>query len=131
LREKLLRRGFAESVVTEVLERFVAVGLVDDAEYAACLVRARFNERGLARRGIAAELQRKGVSSEVASRALQQIDDDSQFSAAVTVAHKSLAHTEKQETSVRTRRAVAKLARLGYPSETAFSAVRQALAEMS
>ena len=57
-----------------VLERFDEVGLIDDAAFAGQWVRSRHTQRGLARRAIAMELRRKGVSDEDAGEALAEVD---------------------------------------------------------
>ncbi|MCL1800934.1 MAG: recombination regulator RecX [Promicromonosporaceae bacterium] len=127
LEAKLLQRGFSLETVTAITERFAEVGLLNDAEYAAALVRTRHQERGLARRAIATELARKGITGETASRALFSIDDDAERDMALVVAQQTLSSTEGLDSTVRYRRALAKLARRGYSSELAYHAVQQAL----
>src|SRR5690625_5873828 len=55
--QRLTDREVSAEIAEELLDRFEEVGLIDDAEYAAMLVRTRHNERGQARRAIAQELR--------------------------------------------------------------------------
>ncbi|WP_307864835.1 regulatory protein RecX [Myceligenerans salitolerans] len=128
LEQSLARKGYPESVVTPLLERFDEVGLVDDAAYAGTIVRTRHGERGLARRAISAELRRRGIDEETAVEALDQIDADDERAAGARLAEKLIARTRGRERDVRIRRAVSSLARKGYAPGLAFELVRDALA---
>lgn len=123
----LARKGYPERVVDPLLDRFEQVGLVNDAEYAAMLVRTRHAERGQARRAIAQELRRRGIEEETAATALGQVDDESEDEAAVHLARTRLARTRGLDRDVRLRRAVGALARKGYPPGRAFEVVQREL----
>ncbi|WP_460701333.1 regulatory protein RecX [Myceligenerans halotolerans] len=128
LEQALARKGYPESVVIPLLDRFDEVGLVDDASYAGTIVRTRLGERGLARRAISAELRRRGIDEETATEALDQIDPDDERAAGTRLAEKLVAKTRGKERDVRVRRAVGSLARKGYAPGLAFELVRDALA---
>lgn len=128
LEQSLARKGYPEDVVVQVLDRFGEVGLVDDATYAETIVRTRHAERGLARRGIAAELRRRGIDEDTAVEALDQLDPDDERAAGARLATKLVARTRSLERQVRVRRAVGSLARKGYAPGLAFELVRDALA---
>lgn len=128
LEQSLGRKGYPEDVVGQVLDRFDEVGLVDDATYAATIVRTRHSERGLARRGIAAELRRRGIDEGTAVDALEQIDSDDERTAGARLATKLVTRTRNLDRQVRVRRAVGSLARKGYAPGLAFELVRDALA---
>ena len=128
LARSLARKGFPEHVVDPVLDRFEEVGLVDDAEYAAMIVRTRHTERGQARRAISAELHRRGVEPETAAEALEQIDVDDERGAAAELARKHVARTRGLDRDKRLRRAVGSLSRKGHNPSVAFAAVKEALA---
>src|SRR5690606_41881804 len=53
----LYRRGIPEDTVTEVLDRYGEVGLIDDAAFARAWVTSRHHGKGLARRALAGELR--------------------------------------------------------------------------
>jgi regulatory protein len=71
---KLTQRGYAEPVVSRVLDRLAKVGLVDDEDFAEQWVRSRHLYAGKGKRALAAELRRKGVDDEVISSSLADID---------------------------------------------------------
>jgi regulatory protein len=128
LEQSLARKGYPEDVVVQVLDRFDEVGLVDDATYAETIVRTRHSERGLARRGIAAELRRRGIDEDTATEALDQLDPDDERAAGAKLATKLVTRTRSLDREVRVRRAVGSLARKGYAPGLAFELVREALA---
>ncbi|MEU2199358.1 regulatory protein RecX [Isoptericola sp. NPDC019482] len=129
LEQSLARKGYPESVVGPVLDRFDEVGLVDDAAYADMLVRTRHAERGLSRRALAMELRRRGIAEDTAADALEQVDPDDERAAALALARKHVARTRGLDRDVRVRRAVGALGRKGYAPGVSFGAVRDALAE--
>lgn len=128
LEQSLARKGYPEDVVVQVLDRFDEVGLVDDATYAETIVRTRHAERGLARRGIAAELRRRGIDEDTAVEALDRLDPDDERVAGAKLATKLVTRTRSLDRQVRVRRAVGSLARKGYAPGLAFELVRDALA---
>ncbi|MFD7309762.1 regulatory protein RecX [Promicromonospora sp. NPDC059942] len=128
LEQSLARKGYPEDVVVQVLDRFGEVGLVDDATYAETIVRTRHAERGLARRGIAAELRRRGIDEDTAVEALDQLDPDDERAAGARLAGKLVTRTRGLDRQVRVRRAVGSLARKGYGPGLAFELVKDALA---
>ncbi|MFE7508718.1 regulatory protein RecX [Promicromonospora sp. NPDC057488] len=128
LEQSLARKGYPEDVVVQVLDRFGEVGLVDDATYAETIVRTRHAERGLARRGIAAELRRRGIDEDTAVEALDQLDPDDERAAGARLAAKLVTRTRSLDREVRVRRAVGSLARKGYAPGLAFELVKDALA---
>jgi regulatory protein len=128
LARSLARKGYPEHVVTPVLDRLEEVRLVDDAEYADMIVRTRHTERGQARRAISAELYRRGVDTETAAAALEQVDGDDERAAAAELARKHVARTRGLDRDKRVRRAVGALGRKGHSPSVAFAAVKEALA---
>jgi regulatory protein len=128
-----LERALAEKdvdpgVAAEVLDRYVELRLVDDQAYADLLVRSQHATRGLARRGLAHELRRRGVGDAEAARALEQLDPDAEREAARALVAKRLPATARLDPAVRLRRLTGVLARKGYDGATAVAVVREALA---
>lgn len=128
LARAMAARAVPEQAAEAVLDRFTEVGLVDDAEYARMLVRSRQAERGLARRGLAAELNRHGVPPEVAAQALAEVDDESELATARDLVRRRMAAGRGLDEQVLVRRTVAALARKGYAPGLALRLVREALA---
>lgn len=129
LAEAMAKKDIPDEVAARVLDRFVEVGLIDDAEYAAMLVRTRHAERGLARRALAQELNRKGIDQETAALALAQIGPEDEHAAALDLVRRRAGATRGKPVDLRTRRLVAMLARKGHPPGLAFTIVAQVLAE--
>lgn len=125
LRAKLLSREVEPAIADLVIERYVEVGLLDDAALAATIARTRLAERGLARRAIASELQRKGFAPEHIEGALAGIADEDEWSAAQDLAAKRWNRLEGHSDEVKTRRVVAMLGRKGYGPSTAFAVVKR------
>lgn len=128
LAQLLERKEVDPAIAAEVLDRLEAAGLVDDAAYAARLARARFTEKGAARRAIAEELRRKGLGEGAIASALEQIGAQDESAAALALARKRLASMGGLPLQVRRRRLLAMLGRKGYGQEASMRAVEQALA---
>jgi regulatory protein len=132
LAQALRRKGVPDEVAHSVLERFDEVGLIDDAAFAGQWVRSRHTRRGLARRAIAVELRRKGVSDEDAGEALAEVDAESEERRARELVDRklrSLAVGTAEQRAAAGRRLVGMLARKGYGAGVAYRVVKEALAE--
>jgi regulatory protein len=132
LAQALRRKGVPDDAASTVLERFDEVGLIDDAAFAGQWVRSRHSHRGLARRAIAMELRRKGVSDEDAGEALAEVDTESEERRARELVDRrlrSLAIGTAEQRAVAGRRLVGMLARKGYGAGIAYRVVKEALAE--
>lgn len=127
LRDGLLERGFEMGVITEVLDRYVEVGLVNDAEFAEMWVRSRHSIRGNARSVLRRELRDKGVPVEEAEVALASITDEAERDRAADLVRRKLASTARLEHQARVRRLTSMLARRGYPPGVCFSVVKEVL----
>ncbi|MEV6972846.1 regulatory protein RecX [Kitasatospora sp. NPDC093806] len=129
LADALRKREIPDEVADEVLTRLEEVGLIDDAAFAQAWVESRHSVRGLSRRALAQELRTKGVTGELAERALAQLDHDDETEAARALVDRKLRTTRGLERQTRTRRLVGMLARRGYSEGLAFRVVREALDE--
>lgn len=123
----LARRGVDEALAERLLDRFTEVGLIDDAEYARMLVRSQRESRGLARRGLAMELRRRGIADEDAEPVLAELDDEGEEQTARRLLEKRWAASAGLEPQVRARRAMAMLARKGYSPGLVTRLVREAM----
>lgn len=123
----LRKRSISDDVVEEVLSRFAAVGLVDDALFARLWVDSRHRSKGLATRALRQELRRKGVSDDDAREALDGLDPDEEVATARSLVRRKLAATQVLSTEARVRRLAGMLARKGYPPGLAFRVVKEEL----
>ncbi|MEU4480105.1 regulatory protein RecX [Micromonospora sp. NPDC023966] len=126
----LAKRGVSEEVAEQVLDRYDEVGLVDDAAFARAWVSSRHTGRGLARRALANELRQRGVDGEVASEALDELDEETEAETARALVERKLRSSRGEPDAV-FRRLVGMLARKGYPAGVAIRAVKDALAAQS
>jgi regulatory protein len=127
LAEALATRDVPEDAATRVLDRFVEVGLIDDAALAAGLAGAQHRERGLARRAVAAKLRQRGLVDEL-DTALTGIDGDSERARARELVDRRRRALAGLPPDVQARRLVGLLARKGYSSGMSYAVVREALA---
>lgn len=127
LAEAMAKKDVPADVAERVLDRFTDVGLIDDAEYAAILVRTRHAERGQARRAIAQELSRKGIDPETAAVALSVIEQEDEDAAAHALVERRAGATRGLPREKRERRLVSMLARKGHSPGAAFRIVAEVL----
>ncbi|WP_045741510.1 regulatory protein RecX [Actinoplanes rectilineatus] len=128
LAKALTRKEISDEVIAEVLDRYDEVGIIDDAAFARAWVSSRHHGRGLGRRALANELRQRGVDAEVATEALEAVDDEAEAETARALVDRKL-RTARGAPDAVFRRLVAMLARKGYPAGVAIRAVKDALAE--
>ncbi len=117
----------AERLVDELLERYQASGLIDDARYAESLARG-LHARGTSRRGVRHKLRARGVSAEAIDAAIASTgrdSDDAELDAArAFVRRRRLGpHRPEHQRAERYQRDLAALARAGF----SFDVARRAL----
>jgi regulatory protein len=117
LRRSLVRKGELEAQVDAAIERLIAMGVLDDREYARGYVHAKVTGPGFSRRRLRGELARRGVARDVADEAIDavfaqdQVDEDGIIE---RVARKKARTLARLDDATRRRRLYAFLARRGY-----------------
>jgi regulatory protein len=129
LADVLARRGVPAEAAGRVLDRFMEVGLIDDASFARQWVESRHHGRGLARPALAQEMRRKGVADEDVADALSAVDDEAEAAMAAALVARKLPTTRRLAPDARVRRLVGMLIRKGYSPGLALAVVRAALAD--
>lgn len=140
LQTALVKRGYDEDVIAEILDRYSDVGIIDDEAFARAWVTSRHHSKGLAKRALAGELRRKGVSDDDLGAALEQVDDDSEVETARALVERRLrverrrpvsddAEEARKAEAALIRKLVGMLARKGYSSGLAFRVVKEAIAD--
>lgn len=125
---KTLRsRDLPEEVVQSEVERLERVGLLDDVELAANLVRTKQDRKGLGKGAITNELRQRGVAQEAIEQAVADIDDDDEQARADEWAVKRAGQLRGLDQATAERRLNAFLMRRGYRSEVVRRAVATAL----
>ena len=79
LHETLCGRGIPAEVATELIARFVEVGLLDDRAYARLWVESRIRSRGLGVASLRSELRSRKVPDPIIDEVLAQIDMSIRF----------------------------------------------------
>lgn len=126
LQRKLRRRGFEDDAIAAALTRCAEHGYLDDAGFAAALVRVRSASRG--RRAIAAELAQRGVGRELVGAALDGLEPGEELAAAIVLVRRRLAAHDKPPTLRQLLDdAGPKLLRRGFSAGVVREACRQAL----
>jgi regulatory protein len=131
LARKLAERNVPEDVAEAVLDRFEEVRLIDDAEFADMWVRSRSQSRKLAKGALRRELADKGIDADIAARALDQLSDEAEESAARELVERKLRgatdFADRAQRDKTTRRLASMLARKGYQPSQAFRIVAEVM----
>ncbi len=127
LADKLAARSVPGNVAARLLDRFEEVGLIDDEAFAREWVAQRQAGRGLARRALAQELERKGIEDDVAREVLAAVDPDDEVEAARMLVRSKLRSTRSLDHDKAVRRLVGMLARKGHGGAVAYRVVREEL----
>ena len=127
LADALRRRQVPGDAAAAVLARFAEVGLIDDAMFASAWVESRHYGRGLGRRALTAELNRRGVDRSDIDAAVAQLSPETEQATARVLVDRKLASMAGQPQQARIRKLVGMLARKGYPPGLAYRVVREAL----
>lgn len=73
VRQSLLKKGFAETIVEDTVADLERLGVVDDAAYARAFVQGRFASRGYGPARLRQDLMRKGVPRRIIDEALAEL----------------------------------------------------------
>lgn len=127
LRKKLLKRDLMPEAIDVLIEKLQNSRLLNDEEFAHRFARAQRENRKLSRSVLKRELSKKGISPELASEAVAEIDGEEEL--AREVAQKKANSTRRLDYAVRERRILGMLARRGFPSAICIKVTREVLAE--
>lgn len=130
LKRLLLRKGEPPADVDATLERLIASGLVDDANYARQVARSKALGAGMSRRRIQLELTRRGVAKDVSTEAIDEVFEHEgvdEAAAIARVARKKLRTLAKLDLPTQKRRLYAFLARRGYDSDDISNVLRDVI----
>lgn len=125
LAELLSKRGVSQQISDELLDRFVEVGLINDADFAMTWVKGRQQSRCLSRRVLRHELRKKGIDDITIESALEQIDDDDEREAALRLAAKKIRSLSRYDEATQRRRLASMLMRRGYSSDAVAAVIAQ------
>jgi regulatory protein len=127
LERRLLQASFGSQEVGEVLDRFAAVGLIDDEAFARQVAERAFGIKLAGRRAVASTLAVAGVAADVAARVIDETAGDDDLRAQ-ELASTRAARMGSVEPAKAFSRLTSMLLRRGFSPEVARRAARRALA---
>jgi regulatory protein len=127
LADRLRRAELDDETVLNEVSRLERVGLLDDRELAATLVRTLQERKGLGVSGITAELRRRHVDQDAIDDALTALDGDDERARATEIAIKRAPQLHSLDRATAQRRLGAFLQRKGYSGAVVSAAVSAAL----
>lgn len=130
IEDKLRRSCYHPSTIEMVLYKLEKEHLLDDADFARQWVEARLS-RKLGRTRIAQELRRKGISADEAQAALEDVSDEDQLDAALSLAEKAAQRIKPGEDPRKSAQRIAgMLVRRGFNWDVARQAIDRVLKDI-
>ena len=129
LERSLARAGAPDDLVSEVLDRFTKVGLVDDQSYADAYIRTGVGVRRRGTRSLRAELRGRGVAAEVIESAASEVDEEAELATALALARRRAASLSRLEPAAQRRRLTGLLLRRGFSGAIVSSVLEEVLRE--
>lgn len=127
LYQALVRRGIVAPVAQSTCQRLIENGLINDERYANRYVELRQNQP-IGKYAMKQKLRAKGIDEQTAVDALENIDDDSQLTAAKQLAAKLARKYEKETDSYKRKSKLSQaVARRGFSWDIVREAVEYAL----
>jgi regulatory protein len=120
LRRRLVQKGEEPVHVDAAIERLIAAGFVDDAQFARQLARSKLLGAGASKRRLQQELFKRGVERGTADEAIAEVIADEGVDEDVVVrevAAKKLRSLQRDDEPTRRRKLYAFLARRGYDGD--------------
>jgi regulatory protein len=127
LAQLLERRGVPDEYANDALDRFTAMGYIDDAAFAQAWVRQRHDSKGLSKRVLARELNDRGVCADHQAAALAVICDEDEWNRARELATRKYRRMQGVDRPVAMRRLQGFLARRGYSSQIVMGVTREVI----
>ena len=124
----LLQRGFGASEAEDAVTRLVRIGYLNDTLYAQDFVQSTLR-KGQGMRKAQWELRARGVQDETVRQAVENIDAQDEFEAALLFGEKLWRRTENMEVPKRVAKLARALAARGFDYETVRSVLRALDAE--
>ena len=121
----LKTRGVEDDVAQAIIFRLQEAGLVNDEEFAKAWAQSRHNHKKISKRIIAGELRQKGVMQIAIDQALDEIDDESEYRTAFSLAMRKYSTMSRLEPEVQVRRIQSLLQRKGFSFSTISRVIRE------
>ena len=125
LYKQLLKRGVESDTANAVLDSLELQGLLNDLEFAKLWSESRQRAKKLSKRVIASELRTKGVSQDIINEVIEEIDDESEYRTAFSLAMRKYSTMSRLEPEVQIRRIQSLLQRKGFAFSTISRVIRE------
>jgi regulatory protein len=127
LKARLKQKNYELPTIEDTLDRLKREKYLDDALYAEQLTEQRIHSHKKGRNWIKQELQHKGLRPEHITKAMEQIDDETEFTNAFSLIHKKYGASLSPDSDVQNikRKAIALLQRRGYSSSVVSRVMRK------
>ncbi|MDP9806989.1 regulatory protein [Trueperella bonasi] len=129
LKEAMEKNLVPGEIAQDTLDAFIDADLVNDERFAGMFVRTRFAGKTTSRRALRMELERKGITGEIADAALEQITSEDEEEAAIDFAVRKLRSMSHVAPKVQKRRLYGALGRRGFSSSQIRAAMEAAFSE--
>lgn len=128
LRDKMVKKGYPETVIDDVMDSLKEDHYVDDESFAKRFAADRLEFGNKGSRAIKFDLMRKGVAPETIAEVLEEIDDpDMEEEKARAFIAPKVARTRDVDKQKRITRLASSLARRGYDPSMSFRIVKEAV----
>ena len=127
LLKHLIKRGVELDTANAVLDHLELQGLLNDLEFAKLWAQSRQRQKKLSKRVIAGELRTKGVAQDVIDEVIVEIDDQTEYRLAFSLAEKKFRSCSHLEPEKIYSRVVGVLNRKGFSSSLSTRIVRELL----
>lgn len=121
----LKTRGVEDDVAQATIFRLQEKGLIDDAEFAKAWAQSRHTAKKLSKRIIASELRTRGVDQQSIDEAVDEIDDESEYRTAFSLAMRKYSTMSRLEPEIQVRRVQSLLQRKGFSFPTIARVIRE------
>lgn len=128
LRSALLESAYPQEAIDRVLDYLCEAGYINDSDFASRWAASRVS-KGMGSRRIQMELRHKGVNPDQIEHALESLDDDAQFEAAL-IAAKKAARGKNLALAPERQKVFAALARRGFDFSLARHAIERLRSEL-
>jgi len=121
----LKKRGVEDDVANATVFRLQEKGLINDSEFAKAWTQSRHTSKKLSKRIIASELRTRGVDQQSIDEALDEIDDESEYRTAFSLAMRKYSTMSRLEPEIQIRRIQSLLQRKGFSFSTISRVIRE------
>lgn len=124
----LIKRGYSQDIVQQVVERCLSYNYLDDEAYALAYYRDKVLRNAKSPRFVRSELLAKGIETEMILEAEASLTEDEILQAAKDLVYSKL---RRDDSEAGRRRALNMLQRRGHDLSLSFQVVNEVVAELS